>query len=228
MTLADVLKPSVKVLCHAERQGMYLGSTVASVMSIPLLCLSTSTVNPNDDPPLVAIANIVGIGGIIGATGAVTVCCKKLIGLDAAGIRERACKLDANEGLHQLDRLAAGGASVGVGLVCLRIGAIADAEKVSFGQIACTPKMAWETWCFAILGSSVTISVAMLGKLGLAKIRNLRNAGKTGKAAGTDVEVVAAATEAVEQIGDEVATATEAKAEEIVEAVKSAVETPAE
>lgn len=217
MTLVDALKPSAKLIYHAEKSGLYIGATGATLLSLPLLRLAPGTMNPSDDPPLVAIAKCAGIGGVVGATAAGALAIAKLTKLDADGIRERLVKIENNVLLRRTDRLALGGASVGLGLACLRIGAIADRDGVSFGSVACTKGMAWEGVCFAMLGTAVCVIVDQAVRKGIDRVREARG----GK------EAALVARETVEEIGDEVAKATAVRADEIVDEVKSAIEKPA-
>lgn len=221
MTLADILKPSLTVLWHAEMTGMQIGAGLATVASVPLLALRPTLVNAADDPPLVAVAKCAGVGALAGAGVVGTSCIVKLAKLDKDAINDRAKRIGENADLATVNRAAASGAAVGVALVALRIGKVADAEGKSFGSVIASKEGAWEVFCFSALGATVGVFAVTASKKIVEKVKKARESAKEGTA-GSE------AAEAVGQSVEDAAKATEEKAADVVDSVKDAIVTPAE
>lgn len=227
MTLADILQPSAVVLAHAEMKGLQIGAGVGAAVCIPLLSLKPSLVNVQDDPPLVAIAKCAGTGALVGTVIVGGGCIAKLASIDKEGIRTRAEALRANVEQKHLDKVAIGGAGVGLGLVSLRLSKIAEAENSRFVDVACTKSSAWEVFCFSVLGAAIGVGAVAVGKVAYRTMK------KTAEKHDMPAEVDSVAKDAADAVSQAVTDATagtetkvsdaKAKAAEVVEEVKSSI-----
>lgn len=157
MTLADILKPSLAIVIHAEAKGSHVGAAVGLLLALPALSFSPDRFNPYDAPPLVAIARVAGVCAVAGASVAVATSLARLVQMPREGIVDRASKLSSNLELVTQMRVACGGASMGLALMALRIWKIAEANRTSVASELFSCAALWDLYCFAAMGASISI-----------------------------------------------------------------------
>lgn len=225
MTLADILKPSLTIILHAETCGIYLGAAIASSTTFPLLSLAPASINPSAEPPLVVMANLAGMGALAGAALVSAHAAVQLSRLDAHAIKARAAKLEtaAGEQRDVLRALVAGGVG-GVAVVSLRVVNIANVKALGVAEIVFSRGGLWEIFCFSVLGGVVGAGSSMVAKCAGEKVKVLIETMKKGEG---DEDIIAAAKDVTEEASTaaaEAVTSVEEKAKDILEAVEEAKE----
>lgn len=200
MTLADVLKPSVQLLIHAETKGAQLGAGVGLAVALPGVAFLPNQFNSADAPPLVAVARVCGAAAVVGATAAVAVAVRRLTRLSKDELKQRADKLSSGESLVVEKAVCTGGMALGVALMAVRISKLARVQEQSALNTLMSKQCLWDCYCFAVMGSAVAVGVYKASQMAAHKICCMKNEDKQADKADDDTT----ATGEMQQVGDNV------------------------
>lgn len=225
MTLADILEPASVVLAHAELKGVQIGGTVGALLAPPLLSLRPALINPQSDPPLVAVAKTAGAGALVASVVVTAGCLAKMASIDKEGIVHRADALRANKHERKLRAAAAGGVGLGLSLAALRCVKVAEADGVSIKDVVCTRDATWEAFGFAALGVAVCTGALEAGKVIAHRFGKVEDAGEEGVEMMKELaDEAGAEAEKASEEAKEVAGQAGDKVQEVKEAVKDAAQ----
>ncbi|PXF49449.1 hypothetical protein BWQ96_00765 [Gracilariopsis chorda] len=199
MTLADVLKPSVQLLIHAESKGSQLGAAVGLAVALPGVSLFPNQFNSADAPPLVAVARVCGVTAAVGATAAAALCISRLLRLSKEDIKQRAQKLTSSETHHRDMAVSAAGAAAGLALMAVRVSKLAQAQDESAWTTLTSKECVWDCYCFGIMGSALGMAIYKGSQFAANKLYCTNNDGAEGSCARD-----ATATAEMQQVSDNV------------------------
>lgn len=206
-----------------ELRALHAGASIGLLLAVPAVSLYPLKFNALNTAPLVCVAGMVGKAGLLSATLALPMKAYRLATATREQIGEHAIVLRSNDKVKKLGKLGTTGAIVGLILQSIRAKEIAKLNSLPISTIVTHPRFCWETFCLALLGSTVAINVPILGHVITCKIKKLINKNKNNPIDQDDEKtLVSDANELNDQQSEE--TPVQQIAEETETAVKESVD----
>lgn len=155
----STMKDCAQVVVHAQIKALQAGAAAGLLLAIPGMALAPIKFNPSDLPPLVALANVAGLGAVASTVVNIPTTIVQCNGKD---LRKRAAELTDNARERKLNVVGLAGAVTGLLIEGVRIKSVANIRETKVSNVALTKQSAWESFCFAVCGATVFVAVPTL------------------------------------------------------------------
>lgn len=153
------MKDCAQLVVHAQIKALQAGAAAGLLLAVPGMALAPIKFNPSDLPPLVALANVAGLGAVASAIVNVPTTVIQCKGKD---LHKQAAELSENARERLLNVVGLAGAVTGLLIEGVRIRSVANIREIKVSNVALTSQSAWESFCFAVCGATVFVVVPTL------------------------------------------------------------------